>query len=84
MIQLPTAVSGVNNNHTEPSELRQERSIFEHINGNFRTPVILAQSHVNGNVSNATGTIDTPVETRAATNTSRVTLGEETDGKMGR
>ena len=83
MIQLSTAVSGVNNNQVEPSELRQECSIFEHINGNFRTPAIFAQNHINGNVSNGTGTIDTPVETRVTTNTSRVTVGEETEGKMG-
>ena len=84
MLQLPTAVvSGVNNNQIEPSELRQERSIFEHINGNFTPPAILAQNHVNGNVSNGTGIIETPVDTRVATNTSRVTVGDEKEGKTG-
>lgn len=77
MIQLPTAVSGVNNSRAEPSELVQERSIFEHINGNFRPSVILSQNHVNGNVANGTGTLNTPVEARVATNTSRLTVGEE-------
>ena len=77
MIQHPTAVSGVNNNRTEPSELTQERSIFEHVNGNLRPSVILSQNHVNGNVPNGTGTIDKAVEARVATNTIRVTVGEE-------
>ena len=83
MLRLSTAVSGLNNNQAEPLELRQERSVFEHINGNFRSPVILAQNHVNGNVSNGTGIIDTPVETRVATNTSRVTVGDEKEEKTG-
>lgn len=84
MLQLPTAVvSGVNNNQAEPLELRQERSIFEHINGNFRPPVILAQNQVNGNVSNGTGVTNTPVETRVAANTSRVTVGDEKEEKTG-
>lgn len=78
MIQLPTAVSGVNNNHrTEPSELIQERSIFEHVNGNLRPSVTLAQNHVNGNVVNGTGSVDTAVEARITTDPSRVTVGEE-------
>lgn len=77
MIQLPTAVSGVNNNRTEPSELIQERSIFEHVNGNLRSSVTLAQNHVNGNVVNGTGSVDTAVEARITTDPSRVTVGEE-------
>ena len=77
MIQHPTAVSGVNNNRTEPSELIQERSIFEHVNGNLRPSVILSQNHINGNVANETGAIDKAVEARVVTNTSRVTVGEE-------
>ena len=83
MLQLSTAVSGLNNNQAEPLDLRQERSVFEHINGNFRPPVVLAQNHINGNVSNGTGIIDTPVETRVPTNTSRVTVGDEKEEKTG-
>ena len=83
MLQLSTAVSGLNNNQPEPLDLRQERSVFEHINGNFRPPVILAQNHINGNVSNGTGIIDTPVETGVPTNTSRVTVGDEKEEKTG-
>lgn len=83
MIQLPTAVSGVNNNRTEPSELIQERSIFEHVNGNLRPSVTLAQNHVNGNVVNGTGSVDTAVEARITTDPSRVTVGEENQETTG-
>ncbi|XP_078380644.1 uncharacterized protein LOC144663538 isoform X2 [Oculina patagonica] len=71
------AVSGDNNDRSEPSEVRQERSIFEHINNNFRPPVGLSQSHLNANVANRTGCLGTSVEANVVSNPSRLAVAEE-------
>ena len=68
----------VNNGDTEPaSELRNGRSVFEHINSNFRSAVPPSQNHVIENVPNGAGVLATPVEPKVSSNAECFVVAEE-------
>ncbi|KAJ7373438.1 hypothetical protein OS493_013033 [Desmophyllum pertusum] len=71
------AVSDDNNDRAELPDLRQERSIFEHINNSFRSPVVLSQNRVNENVVNGTGILTASIEARASSNANCLAVAEE-------
>lgn len=53
---LLTAATTLNNESSEPaSELRNERSVFEHINNNFRSAATFAQNRIVETVPNGKG-----------------------------